>query len=319
MPWYLIVILIILGVVILSVIFWHLLARYFFNKTILRKENQITIEEADKMMGTHWGQFTELMSERKKWFDAQSFETVSIQSDDGLKLVGHYLESDPSSKKIVIAFHGYSSKGMSDHCATANLYYRLGINTLIVDERAHGESEGKYVGFGVLDRYDALKWIEYVINRFGSDCKIILHGISMGGATVLMTAGLNPPKNVKAIIADCAFTSAYDVFSHVLKTWYHIPSGPILKITEKMGRKEAGYGYKDCSTLDAVAKTDIPILFIHGGKDTFVPTWMSRENYKTCASPKELVIVENAAHGESFFMDNAKCEKAISDFIGKYC
>lgn len=319
MQWYVVLLLIILGVIVLSVIFWAILTIYFFNKTILRKENQITPDEADKMMGTHWGQFTDFLKERKQWVMAQKFESVTITSRDGLKLAGNYLENDPNSKRIVIAFHGYTSKGMNEYSASTKFYNSIGCNMLIVDERAHGDSEGTYIGFGVLDRWDAVKWIEYAINRFGIDCEIILHGISMGGATVLMASNLGLPKNVKCIIADCAFTSAYDVFSHVLKAWYHMPKFPLLNLTEILSKKKAGFGYNDCSTLDTVSQTDIPILFIHGGKDTFVPTWMSRENYKVCASPKELLIVENAAHGESYFMENERCENAITKFISKYC
>lgn len=319
MPWYIIVLIVVLVIVIGSVVLWSLVARYFFNKTILRKEKSMTPDEADKQMGTHWGQFTDFLKERRQWFDAQKVETVTITARDGIKLTGRYLENDPSSKKIVIAFHGYTSKGTNDFCAMGKFYNEIGYNMLIIDERAHGDSEGTYIGFGVLDRFDALKWIEYVNNRFNSDCEIILHGISMGGATVLMASGLELPENVKAIIADCAFTSAYDVFSHVLKEWYHMPHFPLLNFTEVIAKKKAGYGYKDCSTLDAVAKTKIPILFIHGGKDTFVPTWMSHENYKVCNSPKELLIIEDAAHAESFFLENEKCEKTIKEFIQKHC
>lgn len=319
MEWYVILLLVVLGIVVLSVIFWSILTVYFFRKTILRKENQITMDEADKQMGTHWGQFVDFLAERKKWMMNQTFEHITITANDGIKLSGNYLENAPDSKRLVIAFHGYTSKGMNEYSAFGEFYDRIGCNMLIVDERAHGDSEGTYIGFGVLDRWDAVKWIEYAVDRFGSDCEIILQGVSMGGATVLMASGLDLPENVKCIIADCAFTSAYDVFSHVLKEWYHMPKFPLMNLTEVLSKRKAGYGYKDCSTLDAVSKTNIPILFIHGGKDTFVPTWMSRENYKVCSSPKELLIVENAAHGESYFMENKRCEDAITKLINNYC
>lgn len=319
MEWYVIVLLAVLAIIVLSVIIWPLIALYFFNKTIPRSDSAMSTDEADKMMGTHWGQFTDFLKERKEWMLAQSFEKVTINSKDGLKLSGNYLENDPNSKRLVITFHGYRSRGMNDYSALTEFYNRLHCNMLIVDERAHGESEGEYIGFGVLDRWDAVKWVEYAVKRFGSDCEIILHGISMGGSTVLMASNLDLPKNVKCIIADCAFTNAYDVFSHVLKAWYHMPRFPILNLAEIPLKKKAGYGYRDCSTLDSVSQTDIPILFIHGSNDTFVPTWMSRENYKACASPKELLIVENASHGESYFMEPEKCEKAITKFIDKYC
>ncbi len=319
MEWYVTVLLIVLGFILLSLIIWPLIALYFFNRTIPRSDGAMSTDEADKMMGTHWGQFTDFLKERKAWMTAQSLEHITVTSKDGLKLSGDYLENDPKSKRLVIAFHGYRSKGLNEYSAFAEFYSRIRCNMLIVDERGHGDSEGEYIGFGVLDRWDAVKWIEYAVKRFGSDCEIILHGISMGASTVLMASSLDLPKNVKCIVADCAFTNAYDVFAHVLKAWYHMPKFPILNLAEIPLKKKAGYGYRDCSTLDSVSQTDIPVLFIHGGKDTFVPTWMSRENYKACVSPKELLIVDDASHGESYFMETERCEKAITELINKYC
>lgn len=140
----------------------------------------------------------------------------------------------------------------------------------------------------------------------------------MGGATVLMTSGLKLPKNVKAIIADCAFTSAYDVFSHILKRDYHIPKFPIMNLTERMTQKKAGYGYNEVSTLNEVAKTEIPILFIHGEVDDFVPIWMSEKNYEACNSEKELLIIKNADHAESYYTDTETYENALKNMIKKY-
>lgn len=289
---------------------------YFFRFTILRKPTA-TIDN-NINANTDWHKHLEFIGERKEWFNLQKIDEVYIKSYDGLKLHATLMENQSPSKKTVICFHGYTSCGKNDYTALSKFYYEKGFNVLIADARAHGESEGKYIGFGVLDRYDAEKWVEYIIERFGNNSQIFLHGTSMGGATVLMASGLNLPGNVKAIISDCAYTSAYDVFSHILKRDYHIPKFPIMNLTEAVTKRTAGYGYNDVNTLEEVAKTKIPILFIHGAKDDFVPVWMSEKNFEACASEKQLLIVEGADHAESYYVDTKGYENAVSTFIDKY-
>ncbi len=289
---------------------------YFFIFTIHRKPTATLDNNINA--NTDWSRHLDFIGKCREWLNSRPSEDVFIESDDGLRLHGTLIKNEAESKRVVICFHGYTSCSTNDYVALSKFYYEQKFNLLLVDERAHGMSEGKYVGFGVLDRRDALRWIEYAVKAFGGDCKIFLHGISMGAATVLMTSGLDLPDNVKAIVADCGFTSAYDVFSHILKRDYHIPKFPIMNLTELLTKKFAGYGYKDVSTLDEVAKTRTPILFIHGDKDDFVPVWMSEENYKACASDKELLIVKGADHAESYYIDREAYERAIIAFINKY-
>ena len=184
-------------------------ARYFVRLTILRKPTA-TLEN-NINANTNWEQHIDFISKRKEWLLQQKMEDIFIKSDDNLKLHATLLRSK-SNKNCVICFHGYTGKGLNDYGSIAKFYIEQGFNMLIVDERAHGDSEGTYIGFGVLDRYDVVKWVEYAIKRFGNDVNIMLHGDSMGATTVLLASGLNLPKNVKAIVADCGFTSAYDVF-----------------------------------------------------------------------------------------------------------
>lgn len=289
---------------------------YFFIFTIHRKPTA-TLEH-NIGANTDWYRHMDFISKCREWLNQQKTEDVFIQSDDGLKLHATLLKNEQASKKTVICFHGYTSCSTNDYVALSKFYYEQGFNILLVDERAHGQSEGKYIGFGVLDRKDALKWIDYSIKLFGDDNIIFLHGISMGAATVLMTSGLELPDNVKTIVADCGFTSAYDVFSHILKRDYHIPKFPIMNLTDLLTKITAGYGYKDVTTLGEVAKTKVPIIFIHGDKDDFVPVWMSEQNYKVCTSDKQLLIVEGADHAEAYYIDKEAYEKAIIDSIDKY-
>ena len=124
--------------------------------------------------------------------------------------------------------------------------------------------------------------------------------------------------SVKAIVADCAFTSPYDVFSHIRKRDYHLNPFPIMNINDSMCRKKAGYGFSDYSTLDAVKTTKLPILFIHGKEDNFVPTWMSEKNYQVCTSPKEIYLVENAGHGAAYYENPEVCQEKIRSFLENY-
>ena len=187
---------------------------------------------------------------------------------------------------------------------------------LLVDERAHGESEGTYIGFGCLDRLDAMEWIRWVMEKQGEQVQILLHGISMGGATVLMTSGLKLPAQVKGIISDCGFTSAREVFTHVLKHMIHLPAFPMIQLADRINKNRAGYGLEDCNAAREVRKAKVPILLIHGSADTFVPCSMCETIYENCASPKQKLIVEGAAHAESYYKNTEAYENAMNEFIG---
>lgn len=288
------------------------IASYFFRRTMIRQNT--TTERTMNMAGTDWDVYMPMIKKMKGWMLKQQREDVYIQSSDGLKLHGTYFPGQ-GGDKLILCFHGYTSKGMSDYIGLSNYYLPRGYQMLLVDERAHGESEGDYIGFGCLDRMDALCWIDYIQERFGEECKIWLHGTSMGGATVLMTSSLQLPKAVKGMISDCAFTSAWEVFAHVLKSQYHIPAYPILAIADEMAKKRAGFRLNQCNAAEEVKKARIPILLIHGDKDTFVPHKMCYEIYKNCAAPKEMLIVHGAGHCESFYKNKELYEKKLTEFF----
>lgn len=250
-----------------------------------------------------------------EWLKGQPLEEVNILSRDGLKLHAYYLPAGSPSNKLAIIHHGFTSKAL-DNAAHAMFFHQLGYGVLLLDLRAHGESEGKYVGFGILDRFDTLEWVRYCRKRFGRNIRIVLHGTSMGGATVLMTLGFPEiQKTVTAVIADCGYTSPSDIFSHVIKKNYHLPPAPILKTTNVAAKSLAGYRYDDYSTVDALKDNQVPVLFIHGSEDKFVPTWMSQKNYDVCPSKKKLLFVEHAGHGSSVFENRSLYEETEKEFL----
>ena len=286
---------------------------YFYRRTMIR--GKAKTERTMKMAGTDWSQYFPLIEERKEALIAREHEDVYITSRDGLKLHATWFPSE-NAEKIVICFHGYTSKGMSDYIGLSDYYIRNGYSMLLVDERAHEESEGTYIGFGCLDRLDAMEWIRWVVNRNRETVQILLHGTSMGGATVLMTSSLDLPEQVKGIISDCGFTSAKEVFTHVLHSMYHLPAFPIMQLADGVNRKKAGYGLDECNAAREVQKAKVPILLIHGSADTFVPCSMCDTIYENCAAPKQKLIVEGAAHAESYYKDMEAYEAALDQFIG---
>ena len=296
---------------------------YFYRRTM--KRNNAKVERTMKMAGTDWNQYAPLLQERKAFMLAQDHREVSQMSFDNLKLHATFFpaleeyvdktEMIAGKKKAVICFHGYTSKGMSDYIGLSDYYLKRGYAMLLPDARAHGESEGEYIGFGCLDRKDALVWIHWLIQEVGEDVEIVLHGTSMGGATVLMTSGLELPAQVKGIVSDCGFTSPKEVFTHVLNSMYHLPAFPVIQGADLINKKLAGYGMDECNAKREVAHAKIPILFIHGSNDTFVPTHMCNEIYDCCASPKKKLIVEGAAHAESSYKDTEKYEQALNEFF----
>lgn len=290
----------------------YAIASYFFHRTMIR--GNAKRDRTQKMAGTDWDLYIPTIRAVKEWLAEQPQEEVWITSTDGLRLFGRFFPCG-NSKKTVICFHGYTSEGQNDYSTLARFYLNNGYNLMIVDQRAHGKSEGTYIGFGCLDRFDAKLWIDYIVSRLGEDCSILLHGDSMGAATVLMTTGLELPKQVKAAVSDCAFTSAWDVFCAVLKNMYHLPSFPIMQIANQMVKKKAGYELDECNAKREVAKAEIPILFIHGKEDTFVPCSMVYELYENCQSQKKLIVVDGAGHVESCYKDPGMYEEAIRSFI----
>lgn len=286
---------------------------YFYRRTM--KRGKAKTERTMKMAGTDWNQYMPLIEERKAYMLAQPNEDVYLRSGDGLRLHATWFPVG-DQKKTVICFHGYTSQGMSDYIGLSDYYLKHGFSMLLVDERSHGESEGEYIGFGCLDRKDALGWIGWTVRKTGEDAQILLHGTSMGGATVLMASGLELPKQVKGIISDCGFTSAKEVFTHVLHSMYHLPAFPMIQIADLVNRRKAGYGLDECNAAREVRKAKVPVLLIHGSGDTFVPVDMCRKIYGNCASEKKMLIVEGAAHAESYYKDMEAYEHALDEFIG---
>lgn len=285
---------------------------YFANKTFARGGK---VYELDEVLKDSPGQLDRI-EEGKNELANMPFEKHSITSHDGLRLVGRLYRAEGETDKYIICMHGYRSSGEDFTCAMG-FFMSQGYNVLSVDQRAHGGSEGKWITFGVKERYDALSWCNYLISAFGDGIKIILDGLSMGATTVLMASGLDLPDNVKGVIADCGFTSPWDIVTEVARRDMHIPKFPLLYLMIPTVKLLCGFGLKEASTIDAVKKSKLPILFVHGLADDFVPHEMSVLAYNSRPENSRLVSVENATHGMSFVVDEERCKKELSYFLNE--
>ena len=255
----------------------------------------------------------QLSEQTQSWLSDAAVEQVEITSDDGLKLVGDIVMQKEQSHKWTIVVHGYSAqrKWMYDF---ADMWAEKGYNVLLPDLRGHGESEGDYVGMGWLDRKDMLHWIDLICER-DPDAQIILHGVSMGGATVMMTAGEDLPQQVKAVVDDCGYTAVWDIFSDEMDALFKLPDFPLLYTASAISKLRAGYSFREASTLEQVKNARVPIMFIHGSNDNFVHTEMVYELYDTCPTQKDLYVVEGAGHGQSYYLEPEAYTEKVFAFL----
>lgn len=243
-------------------------------------------------------------------------EEVEIKAYDGIRLVGHYRYCD-DPKRIIIAMHGWRSSWCRDYGGIADFWNDNNCEVLYAEQRGQNASEGEYIGFGVMERYDCQKWAEYVDSRTQGELPIYLVGVSMGAATVLMASNLELPLSVHGIMADCGYTSPKAIWKHVVQDNFHIPYSFVASDIDRAYKKIANED-SDYSCEEALKECKIPVLFVHGSDDTFVPVEMTYDNYKACASEKELLIVPGAEHGMSYFVAQELYEQRTKAFWNKH-
>ena len=274
------------------------------NLVDLKKETKIVLED-----------FKEEKNKINEWLKNTLVKGLQIKSFDKTLLFAEWFVN--KGNKWVIVLHGYGANGRLMYYV-ARKFHKKGYNVLLPDLRGHGLSGGNYVGMGWHDRLDIIEWIKK-IRKINKNAEIVLYGVSMGASTMLMASGEKLPKNVKCIIADCAFTSAYDVFKYQFKKTKKVPIFPFLNILNMICIVKNGYSLKKASTLKQIKKNKLPIFFIHGGDDDFVPTYMVFELYNRANCEKELMVVNNAGHTVSEMVEKKIYWRRISLFLDKYC
>ncbi|MFC4559082.1 alpha/beta hydrolase [Virgibacillus kekensis] len=290
---------------------------YFYNLAIDRNKKEFLQGNQDLEVSAEAMEVF-LDGDWRTWVANQDFDEWTMTSYDGIKLKGYFLEAKEPTNKVVVLAHGYLGDAQDMGLYGQYYYEQFGYNIFMADARGHAASGGDYIGFGWHDRLDYIDWINRIVEKYGKDTEIVLHGVSMGAATVLMSAGEELPSNVKAIVADSPYTSVEGMFSYQMDRMYNIPSFPVLPSTSIVSKLQAGYSFTEASALEQVKKAEVPILYIHGNADTFVPTKMAKVLYKNTQSEAELMIVDGAGHGEAFVTEKEKYVERLKTFLGNY-
>ena len=256
------------------------------------------------------------LEEGKRWLEEFAKE-IDILSKEGFLLHGYEVKNlIKRTEEWVILLHGYMGNS-AEMVKAAKKFIQMGCHVLLIDLRAHGKSGGKYIGMGWKDKNDLLEWINYVRLKY-KHSHIILYGISMGAATVMMTAGENLPKNVDMCIEDCGYTSVEEEFNSLLQSIHPWIKTFLIKAISFVTKLRIGYTFKEASCLKQLKKSKIPILFIHGSRDRFVPFVMLEQLYLVANGKKQKLIIKNASHAESMKMNSQLYWNTVENFVKRY-
>ena len=289
-----------------------IVTKLFFGSLHRQKKRNTGVDTSSLVVSIE--SFKEEIEAGKEWYLSQNLRKAEITAFDGVTLRANIFEAE-NPKGILILMHGYRSRAINDFTLVFPFYHNLGYHLVIPDQRACGDSDGDYITLGVKERFDCQYWANFAANEFGENLPLILDGISMGATTVMMASALPLPKNMSGLIADCGFTSPYEVVRSVLKAT-HIPAFPNLQIAELFARGFAKFGFKDASTIDAMKQCRYPVFFIHGKKDDFVPYEMSVRNYEACISEKKKFFsVDEAGHGMCYLSKREELQNEIVSFF----
>ena len=247
---------------------------------------------------------------------AMPMEKISVTADDGEALVGR-MYALPGAERVVICFHGWRSTWADDFSGPGEMLMNMGCSVVFPDQRAHGESGGRYICFGVKERYDVLKWVERTHELF-PDLPLYVFGASMGATTVMDSTGVGLPTYVHGVIEDCGFSSGKDICRHIIRKNMHSSFFFFYPQLNLFCKLLGGFTFGQCSTFDAMRKCRVPVMFIHGEADTFVPASMSRKNYDLCTAPKEIHTFPGAGHIRSWYSDPERYEGIAAEFFTKY-
>ena len=304
----------IIGAVLgLVLIIYIIITVYTFGYIFKRAKRETPLLEVE-LEKTHYAPHIDVVKEYNGYFENINYERITIESVDGLKLVGNYYNNN--SDKTIIFVHGYKATPLNNFAVPGYYFYKKKYNLLMIVQRAHGDSEGKYITFGNLERKDCVSWVNK-INELYKPSSIVLYGISMGAASISMSLELGMPENVKALILDCGFTNAVcEIKNECKKVFHHIPY-PIIYGLYPVTRLIGKFGFHEGDSTRSLSKNKIPALFIHGTNDKMVPYEMGVKNYEACNSEKEFIKTD-AEHAMSIYTNKEEIEEKFDIFLKKY-
>ena len=284
----------------------------FLKVFYIPKRKPLPDGEYDIPPGRAYEEFRDDMVRWQKQLREMKCERFEIQSHDGLTLRGKYYEYEKGAP-LEIMFHGYQGNADRDLSGGVERCFTLKRNTIIIDQRAHGASDGHVTTFGYKEKLDCLRWIDFAVKRFGPEQKIIITGVSMGAATVLLTAGENLPDNVVSALADCPYSSTREIICKIVREM-KLPVKIIYPLIRLGAIIFGGFDPNKSEPQDAVKHATIPIIFVHGDIDSFVPLYMSEKMYEICPTEKAIYVSPGAEHGLAFPKNQEGYYKAVGDF-----
>jgi len=264
--------------------------------------------------GQQYQQQREIMHAMIRDMAAIPCQQVTITSRAGMRLSARYYHCADDAP-LAICFHGYRSTSIRDFCGGARLAMEQGHNVLLIDQRAHGDSEGHTITFGILERQDCLDWVNWGVERFGKDVPILLYGISMGGATVLMAADIGLPANVRGIIADSPYSSPYEIIRKVCGDMKYPPT-LAMPFIRAAARLFGGFSLTERTAAESVKNASVPIMIIHGEDDRFVPCSMSADIQAANPAIRRYTF-PGAGHGISYMKDTPRYHRLVRDFCAE--
>lgn len=251
----------------------------------------------------------------RQWYQQQPRLHRQIQTADGLTLQAILLPQAQATTKVAILAHGYHHS-LEQMAPYAKLFYDLGFNVLVPDARSHGDSDGRAIGFGWLDRRDYVRWAQLMTQEFGQTATVVLFGISMGAATVLAASGeADLPHTVKAVIEDSAFSSVAKEVYYRMWSHYYLPAPSLMPLMTLFAKRQAGYAYREGNILRQIKKSQTPTLFIHGGQDCYVPPKAFNQLYHGAPMRKMAYFVPQADHVQAYATNRARYEDTIRHFL----
>ncbi|MCJ8011773.1 alpha/beta hydrolase [Paenibacillus sp. KQZ6P-2] len=249
----------------------------------------------------------------REYYEPLPKEEVQIYSHDGLRLNGVVVKAAQESAQWVILVHGYTTS-LPASIPFMEIFLEEGFNVLLIDQRRHGKSEGKYTTYGFLEKHDIATWIRYITSTYGENCTIGLHGVSFGGGTILEYLSLPDPA-VAFVIADCPYSDLTRLMHHQMQRLNRIPAALFLPLVNAKLRRKAGFAMEQVSPLRTVAESSIPVMFIHGTKDHYIPPEMSEDLFAAKSGLKRLLLIEGATHGFAIEGNPELYKRSVKEFV----
>ncbi len=289
----------------------------FIDELLFNRKLKLPDSVGRKISGCDAVHLGDFLQNNLRWLEDYGYERHYIVSDSGFKLTGYLFKAKTDSDIYLFGAHGYRSYGKKEFASVAPYYLAKGINVFIPDHVASGESEGTRCTFSYHEVRDCFKWLTYLTESFGKDIKIILHGVSMGSATVMTMGGKQElPQNVRAIVADCGFTTAKALFEYKLGAMGISRHKALISGVDVAHRRIQGCSFDELCPVEYIKNVKLPILFVHGAKDNLVPSFMAQELYDACPSEnKDILLVEGADHAQSYMLGKAEFESKLDKLI----